>query len=112
MEGNHPRNAAMLRFRHSLATVLLALAGIDSAQATVVYWVTNSANFGPGSYVAALQSLQSGLSEPQEIRFAFPAGQTIYLNAPAPNVVGANVRIDGADMAGSVVIDGGGQRLV
>lgn len=95
-----------------LCATLLSLACVGSARATIVYWVTNSANFGAGSYVAALQSLQSGVTEPQEIRFAFPAGQTIYLNAPAPNVVGANVRIDGADMFGNVVIDGGGQRIV
>src|SRR6476619_7444098 len=116
MEGKPPRNLSMPSICRPFLTLLRAtaviLAGMGTAQATIVYWVTSSANFGPGSYVAALQSLQPGVSEPQEIRFAFPAGQTIYLNAPAPNVAGANVRIDGADMPGNVVIDGGGQRLV
>jgi len=89
--------------------LLLALAATSNAAATTTYWVTSNANFGPGSFVAALQSLQSGLADAQEIRFALPAEQnTIYLNGAAPGIVGATVRIDGSDSAGGVIIDGAG----
>lgn len=98
-----------LRAARWLAAVL-ALATAHAAGATTTYWVTNSGNFGPGSFAAALASLQPNLADPQEIRFAFPAGQTIYLNGPLAGVVGATVRIDGADMAGAVVIDGAGHQ--
>ena len=98
-----------LRAARWLAAVL-ALATAHAAGATTTYWVTNSGNFGPGSFAAALASLQPNLADPQEIRFAFPAGQTIYLNGPVAGVVGATVRIDGADMAGAVVIDGAGHQ--
>lgn len=48
------------------------------------------------------------MATPQEIRFSFPSGQTIYLNGPQAAIVGSDVRIDGADMFGNVVIDGAG----
>lgn len=85
----------------------LALAGSAQAASPIVIWVTNSNNFGAGSFAAALALLQP-TATPQEIRFAYPANQTIYLNGPVATIVGANVRIDGADMAGNVVIDGAG----
>lgn len=89
-------------------TMALVLALPDRAQAApIVIWVTNSANFGPGSFNAALAQLQPTATA-QEIRFSYPAAQTIYLNGPQAPIVGADVRIDGADMFGNVVIDGAG----
>lgn len=100
----HVRSAVSIILRH----MALALAFAGTAQAApIVIWVTNSGNFGPGSFAAALAQLQP-IATPQEIRFAYPAGQTIYLNGPVAPIVGADVRIDGADMFGNVVIDGAG----
>ncbi|HET9048064.1 MAG TPA: right-handed parallel beta-helix repeat-containing protein [Chiayiivirga sp.] len=92
-----------------LALVLLiGWHGICTAHANpIILWVTNSNNFGPGSFSAALAQLQP-VATPQEIRFAFPSTQTIYLNGPQSAIVGTNVRIDGSDMFGNVVIDGAG----
>ncbi|HTI95196.1 MAG TPA: hypothetical protein VL425_01635, partial [Rudaea sp.] len=102
-----------MRTRAFVATVLRCialmplLAGLAQAANPTVIWVTNSSNFGAGSFAAALALLQP-IATPQEIRFAYPASQTIYLNGPVAPIVGANVRIDGADMFGNVVIDGAG----
>lgn len=98
-----------MRLRRLAALFLapaLALAG--AARATpIVIWVTNSGNFGPGSFADALAHLQP-IATPQEIRFSYPAGQTIWLNGPVAPIVGSDVRIDGSDMPGQVVIDGAG----
>jgi len=102
-----------MRTRAFVATVLRCialipfLAGLAQAANPSVIWVTNSSNFGAGSFAGALAQLQP-IAAPQEIRFAYPAGQTIYLNGPVAPIVGADVRIDGADMSGTVVIDGAG----
>ena len=95
---------------HPLAALalvpLLAVASTAGAMPTVI-WVTNSGNFGPGSFADALAQLQP-IATPQEIRFSYPAGQTIWLNGPVAPIVGSDVRIDGSDMPGQVVIDGAG----
>jgi hypothetical protein len=101
----HARSSVSFIVRSALLS--LVLAGSAPAANPVVLWVTNSSNFGPGSFAAALAQLQP-IATPQEIRFAYPAGQTIWLNGPVAPIVGADVRIDGADMAGNVVIDGAG----
>ena len=91
-----------------VAGLLAGLSVLGPAQADpLVLWVTNSNNFGAGSFSAALAQLQP-VATPQEIRFSFPSGQTIYLNGPQAAIVGSDVRIDGADMFGNVVIDGAG----
>lgn len=95
---------------HSLfhGIVLMALCTATAhAVSPIVIWVTNSNNFGAGSYTAALAQLQP-IATPQEIRFSYPSTQTIYLNGPQSVIVGSDVRIDGADMFGNVVIDGAG----
>lgn len=86
--------------------LVLVLAGTARA-APIVIWVTNNGNFGPGSFAAALAQLQP-IATPQEIRFSYPGTLPIYLNGPVAPIVGDDVRIDGAEMAGSVVIDGAG----
>ncbi|MBS0557894.1 MAG: right-handed parallel beta-helix repeat-containing protein [Proteobacteria bacterium] len=88
--------------------VLMALCTATAhAVSPIVIWVTNSNNFGAGSFSAALAQLQP-IATPQEIRFSYPSTQTIYLNGPQSVIVGSDVRIDGADMAGKVIIDGAG----
>lgn len=85
----------------------LAFAGAARAGNPIVIWVTNSGSFGPGSFADALARLQP-IATPQEIRFAYSGTLPIALNGPVAPVVGADVRIDGADMQGAAVIDGGG----
>ncbi|MBS0570029.1 MAG: right-handed parallel beta-helix repeat-containing protein [Proteobacteria bacterium] len=96
-------------FRHILRGVILSICPVSFAGAAspIVIWVTNSGNTGPGSFAAALAQLQP-ITTPQEIRFAYPSGQVIYLNGPVAPIIGSDVRVDGADMFGNVVIDGAG----
>jgi hypothetical protein len=96
-------------FRLALQAIALFAVGAAAAHAAspIVIWVTNSNNSGAGSFSAALAQLQP-IATPQEIRFAYPSAQTIYLNGPQSAIVGSDVRIDGADMFGAVVIDGAG----
>lgn len=103
--------------RARLALMLVALGSISlSVQAQTITWVTNTNPSGAGSLLAALQGLQSGQATLQDIRFNFPvttpvgASNVIFLNQPMPNVVGANVRISGGDIAAGVIIDGNGHR--
>lgn len=94
--------------RLAAASILaLAFAGIARAADPIVLWVTNNGNFGPGSFADALSRLQP-IATPQEIRFAYSGTLPIYLNGPVAPIVGGDVRIDGADMPGKVVIDGAG----
>lgn len=94
-------------FRSVLAGFVLFALGSVSARAVspIVIWVTNSNGSGSGSFAAALMQLQP-IATPQEIRFSYPAGEVITLNALPYAVRGADVRIDGADMFGNVIIDG------
>ena len=93
-------------FFHGIA-LMATCAAPAHAVSPIVIWVTNSNNFGAGSYTAALAQLQP-IATPQEIRFSYPSTQTIYLNGPQSVIVGSDVRIDGADMFGNVIIDGAG----
>ncbi len=109
------RSTGSLRAR--LALMLVALGSISlSVQAQTITWVTNTSASGAGSLHAALQGLQSGQGTLQDIRFNFPVttpvglSNVIFLNQPMPNVVGANVRISGGDIAAGVIIDGNGHR--
>ncbi len=97
-----------MRLRPTLAFMLtLAFANVACAANPIVIWVTNNGNFGPGSFADALAQLQP-IATPQEIRFSYAGSLPIYLNGPVAPIVGADVRIDGADMPGKVVIDGAG----
>lgn len=92
-----------------LAVLIFALAFAGAARAgnPIVIWVTNNGNFGPGSFADALARLQP-TATPQEIRFSYAGALPIYLNGPVAPIVGSDVRIDGADMPGAVLIDGAG----
>lgn len=97
-----------MRLRSIAALVLtFAFAGAARAGNPIVIWVTNGNSFGPGSFADALAQLQP-IATPQEIRFAYSATLPISLNGPVAPIVGVDVRIDGADMQGAVVIDGAG----
>ena len=80
-------------FFHGIA-LMATCAAPAHAVSPIVIWVTNSNNFGAGSYTAALAQLQP-IATPQEIRFSYPSTQTIYLNGPQSVIVGSDVRIDG-----------------
>lgn len=97
-----------MRLRSFLA-FLLPFAFLCPAFAAnpIVLWVTSNGNFGPGSFAEALSQLQP-TATPQEIRFAYVGTLPIYLNGPVAPITGSNVRIDGGDMPGKVIIDGAG----
>lgn len=85
-----------------IAVLVFAFAPLALAQNT--YWVSSSAATGPGSLLAAVQSMQFNGST-QTIRFALPPNGLITLNAALPDLVGTQVEVIGSDSV-NLLIDG------
>ena len=79
-----------------------------SAWAQQTYLVSSTANSGPGSLLAAVQSLQSN-GQRQTINVNLPTGSVITLAGDLPQLVGTEVWILG--QTPGIVIDGNGFRI-
>ncbi|MCG6118877.1 MAG: hypothetical protein MEQ07_11910 [Aquimonas sp.] len=101
--------------RHALCLALLALLPLTSAEAATTYTVTSTADSGPGSLRAAIQTLGNNTGE-NIFTIAFDVGsnQTIAVASDLPVIgrSGAIITIDGAGSPG-LQIDGlGTSRLL
>jgi hypothetical protein len=101
----------------ALLGAFLVVAPLVAAAQNVI-WVTNTNAFGPGSLMAAIQSLQPASAMQQQIRFGFmtssPVGASnvIFMNQPLPALDGVDLLIDGSDISAGVIIEGGGHPIL
>lgn len=97
----------MHRIARRVAIAALALIAAP-AWAQQTYVVTTTAPSGPGSLLAAVQSMQSN-GQRQTININLPPGSVITLAGDLPELVGAEAWVFG--LAPGLVIDGNGFRI-